>query len=163
MEDTTVALKVLIEAAKMQPHFAPTLWQAAKVLLRFPVPDRGLSRPLHGKEQPVSEEKYGEKTHNNQEFLPLRAEFDYIDENGLVTHRTVWVMAFTDGRNIKRNNKVALADRYGYLVTGYCTLRDQIRSFRSSRISNFRTFTEGEPLEPNRQWWPEAGLARVGA
>ena len=54
-------------------------------------------------------------------------------ENGLHTHRTVYVMALTDGRDIKRNEHLPVADRYGYLLTGYCTLRKQIRSFARLR------------------------------
>ncbi len=144
MEEKAIALRVLIEVAKSQPDKAPALWQAARILL---------NAPLVRKQSDIAKTESNNQE-NKPEFLPLRAEFDYADENGLHSHRTVWVMSFTDGRDIKRNKAVPVADRYGYLLTGYCTLRQQIRSFRSSRISNFRTFTEGSSLEPNRQWRP---------
>ena len=82
----------------------------------------------------------------------LKAITDVCKNEGL---DKVFIHAFTDGRDIKRNTHLPVADRYGYLLTGYCTLRQQIRSFRSSRISNFRTFIEGAPLQPNRQWRPK--------
>lgn len=142
-----VALKVLVAAAKAQPENAPALWQAARILLKRPVSKDQFSSI---EPEPKENESAAEK-----EFPAIRAEFDYADENGLHSHRTVWVLAFTDGRDIKRNTHLPVADRYGYLLTGYCTLRQQIRSFRSSRISNFRTFIEGAPLQPNRQWRPK--------
>lgn len=147
MEENMVALKVLIAAAKAQPDKAPALWQAARILLKTPI-----TKDQFAVIAP-EEEKTEKKTQND--FPAIRAEFDYADENGLCSHRTVWVLAFTDGRDIKRNSHLPIADRYGYLLTGYCTLRQQIRSFRSSRISNFRTFIEGEPHQPNRQWRPK--------
>ena len=160
MEDIAVALRVLIAAAKTQPENAPALWHAARLLLNSPASHQ-IAKLASSYKNPEA----GEKPANNEQipgisFSPVKAEFDYLDENGLHTHRTVYVMALTDGRDIKRNSHLPVADRYGYLLTGYCTLRKQIRSFRSSRISNQRTFTEGEPLQPNRQWKPRAaGLA----
>ncbi|HEX2911961.1 MAG TPA: hypothetical protein VH186_14230 [Chloroflexia bacterium] len=150
IEEKAVAIRVLIEAAKIHPESAATLWQAARLLLNSTGSGHldALAAPAH-----LQPAKAGEA--EIPAIPTLKAEFDYVDENGLHSHRTVYVMGLTDGRDIKRNTHVPVADRYGYLLTGYCTLRKQIRSFRSSRISNLRTFIEGEPLEPNRQWWPQ--------
>ena len=150
MEDTAIALKVLIAASKAQPDHAPALWQAARILMNAPSQIQkavvGLPHEAEGKAHTGSPEE--------TQYQPLRAEFDYADENGLCTHRTIYVLALTDGRDVKRNSHVPVADRYGYLLTGYCTMRKRIRSFRSSRISNLRTFIEGAPQVPNRQWQP---------
>lgn len=148
MEETAIALRALIKAAKAQPENAALLWQAARILLNSPAAKQ-ITPALPGKDRESEENAEFE-----QSFPALKAEFDYLDDNGLCSHRTVWVLAVTDGRDIKRNVNLPVADRYGYLLTGYCTLRKQIRSFRSSRISNLRTFTEGAPREPNRQWRP---------
>jgi hypothetical protein len=147
MEDKAVALRVLIAAAKAQPHNAPALWQAARLVLNGPV----ANLKTDGSETKSKKENDAE-TKKASDFPTLQAEFDYLDENGLHTHRTIYVMGLTDGRDIKRNSHLPVADRYGYLLTGYCTLRKQIRSFRSSRISHLRTFVEGQPLQANRQW-----------
>lgn len=149
MESTATTLRTLIAAAKAQPHNAATLWQAARIILNAPASD------LRLKETEPTEAKSTNQVTADVKVAPLKAEFDYNDENGLLSHRTVYVMALTDGRDVKRNEHLPVADRYGYLLTGYCTLRKQIRSFRSSRISNLRTFTEGKPLEANRQWRPK--------
>lgn len=143
MEETAIALRALIKAAKANPENAAVLWQAARILLHSPAA-----------KQITPAVSSGDENEFEQSFPALKAEFDYLDDNGLCSHRTVWVLAVTDGRDIKRNSHLPVADRYGYLLTGYCTLRKQIRSFRSSRITNLRTFTEGEPREPNRQWRP---------
>ncbi len=160
IEDNAVALRVLIAAAKDQPHNAPTLWQAARMILNHPV---ALASALTAAHRPASEGGDGlsHPAKTEQDISALKAEFDYADENGLHSHRTVILMALTDGRDVKRNTNVPVADRYGYLLTGYCTLRKQIRSFRSSRISNLRTFIEGSPEQPNRQWFPQRELESV--
>ena len=148
MEDTATALKVLIAASKAQPDHAPALWQAARILMNAPVQPSKASNIV-----PINQDTTDESADlEEMDYKPLRAEFDYADENGLHTHRTIYLLAMTDGRDIKRNGHLPVADRYGYLLTGYCTLRKQIRSFRSSRISNLRTFVEGVPRQPNRQW-----------
>ena len=157
MEDIAVALRVLIAAAKTQPENAGVLWQAARMLLNTPAA-REVVKLAEDFKKPKAEEtqEAGDAdTAPDFNFEPVKAEFDYLDENGLHTHRTIYVIALTDGRDIKRNEHLPVADRYGYLLTGYCTLRKQIRSFRSSRISSLRTFTEGQPLQPNRQWKPQ--------
>ena len=143
MDEKAIALRVLIAAAKAQPENAPALWKAARMVLNGPVAKLNIDSELN---------KTGEEAGNSVSFPPMKAEFDYLDENGLHTHRTIYVIAMTDGRDVKKNSNVPVADRYGYLLTGYCTLRKQIRSFRSSRISNLRTFVEGGPLQANRQW-----------
>ncbi len=155
MEDTAIALRILIATAKAQPQNAPALWQAARLVLNGPVANLKPKAASLEKAETQSA-KPADETKTPADFPALQAEFDYLDENGLHTHRTVYMMALTDGRNVKRNVKMPVADRYGYLLTGYCTLRKQIRSFRSSRISNLRTFTEGQPLQANRQWMPAA-------
>jgi hypothetical protein len=153
MSDTTIALKVLLAQAKHEPHNAPALWKAARILLNTPAHVAAtLAAEYAAQEEKKKTNPATEKPAVPGEFLPIKAEFDYLDENGLQTHRTIFVMGFTDGRDIKRNTDAPTADRYGYLLTGYCTLRKQIRSFRSSRISNLRTFMEGESLSANRQW-----------
>lgn len=151
IDNTAIALKVLLATAKTQPDKAPALWQAARILLNAPSASeiKAEIEPVKNKVAQTEEEKL-------KAFPALKAEFDYVDESGLCSHRTVWIMAFVDGRDVKRNGHLPVADRYGYLLTGYCTLRKQIRSFRSSRIRNLRTFMEGAPLEANRQWWPQA-------
>jgi hypothetical protein len=155
MEDIAVALRVLIAAAKTNPENAGVMWQAARALLNTPAA-REVVKLAEEFKNPKNEEALPDTgSEMDYNFTPVKAEFDYLDENGLHTHRTVYVMALTDGRDIKRNETVPLAERYGYLLTGYCTLRKQIRSFRSSRLSNLRTFTEGQPLQPNRQWRPQ--------
>lgn len=157
MEDIAVALRVLIAAAKTQPENAGTLWQAARMLLNTPAAREVVKLAADFKNRKAEDEPTPAETDAEPDFNfePVKAEFDYLDENGLHTHRTIYVIALTDGRDIKRNEHLPLADRYGYLLTGYCTLRKQIRSFRSSRLSNLRTFTEGAPLQPNRQWKPD--------
>lgn len=164
IEDNATTLKVLLAIAKVQPEKAPMLWQAARIVMNMPASKMPKDTAQTGEIELETKTKAGTKSSQdsageNQKnpetaFLPLQAEFDYEDENGLHSHRTVILIAMTDGRDIKRNRVVPIADRYGYLLTGYCTLRKQIRSFRSSRISNLRTFTEGEAKEPNRQWRP---------
>lgn len=159
MEDIAVALRVLIAAAKTNPESAGTMWKAARALLNTPAA-REVVRLAEEFKNPKAEGALPEpggsiEIETGYDFSPVKAEFDYLDENGLHTHRTVFVMALTDGRDIKRNENVPPAERYGYLLTGYCTLRNQIRSFRSSRLSNLHTFTEGQPLQPNRQWRPQ--------
>lgn len=154
MEDIAVALRVLIAAAKTSPDNAGVMWQAARLLLNSPAA-RQVIKLADDFKNPRSEINLErDETEPDLNFGPVKAEFDYLDENDLHTHRTVYVMALIDGRDIKRNEHLPPADRYGYLLTGYCTLRKQIRSFRSSRISNLRTFTEGQPLQANRQWKP---------
>jgi len=156
MEDIAVALRVLIAAAKTNPESAGVMWKAARALLNTPAAREIVKLAEDFKAKNPAEETMPETdSEMDYSFTPVKAEFDYLDENGLHTHRTVYVMALTDGRDIKRNETVPPAERYGYLLTGYCTLRKQIRSFRSSRLSNLRTFTEGHPLQPNRQWKPQ--------
>lgn len=138
MGDIAIAMKVLQGAAASQPQNAPILWQAARLLAANPE---------------AGAPKVGSK--RGYTVLPMQAEFDYVDDNGLHSHRTVFLLALTDGKDVKRNIAQTPADRYGYLLTGYCTLRKDIRSFRSSRITNLRTFTTGMPVQPNKQWWPE--------
>lgn len=122
-----IALDVLSEAARADKQNAAVLWQAAYILL---------SRATKEIDQGQSESQPGE-----QAPLPLWAEFDYKDKSGLRTHRTIQVLALRDGHDVKRNERLPQDDRYGYLLTGYCTLRDQVRAFRSSGISNLHTFT----------------------
>jgi hypothetical protein len=155
IEENAIALKVLVAAAKAHPAEAASMWHAARVILNTPVTAKQL-KVIEDKqtEAEVTEKKRNE-TKNEPELLPLKAEFDYEDENGLGSHRTIVLLAMHDGRDIKRNVRLPVADRYGYLLVGYCTLTDEIRSFRSSRISNLRTFTKGEPLEPNRRWFKQ--------
>jgi len=158
IEENATTLKVLLAIAKVQPEKAPMLWQAARIVMNMPASKMPKEAAYSDSIELETKTKSSENALNENQkkpetaFLPLQAEFDYEDENGLHTHRTVILIAMTDGRDIKRNRAVPIADRYGYLLTGYCTLRKQIRSFRSSRISNLRTFTEGEAKEPNRQW-----------
>ncbi len=151
MEDKAIALRVLIAASKAQPDQAAALWQAARILLNSPAQ---VQKAMVGIPTTADQENNdnNDKLADKPEYKPLRAEFDYADENGLFTHRTIYLLAMTDGRDIKRNAHLPVADRYGYLLTGYCTLRNRVRSFRASRISNLRTFIEGEPRQPNRQW-----------
>ncbi len=155
MEDIAVALRVLIAAAKTQPENAGVMWQAARMLLNTPAAREVVKLAENFKNPKYETNPAQDETEHDLNFAPVKAEFDYLDENGLHTHRTVYLIALTDGRDIKRNEHLPVADRYGYLLTGYCTLRKQIRSFRSSRLSNLRTFTEGQPQQPNRQWKPQ--------
>ena len=155
MEEIAVALRVLIAAAKTQPENAGVMWQVARMLLNTPAAREVVKLAEDFKNPKYEVEHIHNETDYEPNFGPVKAEFDYLDENGLHTHRTIYVMALTDGRDIKRNEHLPVADRYGYLLTGYCTLRKQIRSFRSSRLSNLRTFTEGQPHQPNRQWKPQ--------
>ncbi|MDB5081477.1 MAG: hypothetical protein JWP00_3401 [Chloroflexi bacterium] len=152
MEDIAVALRVLIAAAKTSPENADVMWQAARLLLNSPAARQVVKMAEEFKNPKNETSLTPAEPEMVLNFGPVKAEFDYLDETGLYTHRTVYVMALIDGRDIKRNENLPPADRYGYLLTGYCTLRKQIRSFRSSRISNLRTFTEGKPLQANRQW-----------
>jgi hypothetical protein len=154
MEDIAVALRVLIAAAKTSPENAGVMWQAARLLLNSPAARQVVKMAENFKNPRYELSSEQDEAEPELNFGPVKAEFDYLDENGLHTHRTVYVIALTDGRDIKRNEHLPVADRYGYLLTGYCTLRKQIRSFRSSRLSNLRTFTEGQPLQANRQWKP---------
>ncbi len=158
MEETAIALRVLISAARQQPENAPAMWQAARILLNSstrtqPSIKKAVSYQVKNDDYVVQDFDEPDDSSQTEPEIPcLKAEFDYADENGLHSHRTIYVIALADGRAVKRNSHLPLADRYGYLLTGYCSLRKQIRSFRSSRINNLRTFIEGEPLEPNRQW-----------
>lgn len=167
MDENAIALKVILAQAKAEPENAPALWKAARILLNVSAETKAL----------IAQEKKAELEKKSKELNPnpnptqyapdgshistLKAEFDYLDENGLYTHRTVFVQEITDGRDVKRNQNLPAADRYGYLLTGYCTLRQQTRSFRSSRISNLRTFTLGESRQPNRQW--KSPIARLAS
>jgi hypothetical protein len=155
IEENAVALKVLIAAAKAHPEEAANLWHSARIILNTPVTAKQFKAIEEKQTENQVTEKKRQETNNTPELLPLKAEFDYEDENGSGSHRTIVLLAFHDGRDIKRNGCLPVADRYGYLLVGYCTLTNQIRSFRSSRISNLRTFTKGEPLEPNRRWFKE--------
>ncbi len=158
MEENAIALRVLIAAAKAQPHNAPALWQAARLILNGPVASLKSLKPAE-KSQPSAHNDNGNSSKKASDFPVLQAEFDYQDEFGLHSHRTIYVTAMVDARDLKTNSYLPPADRFGYLLTGYCTMRKQIRSFRSSRISNLRTFTEGQPLKANRQW---RALGKVG-
>jgi predicted DNA-binding transcriptional regulator YafY len=152
MNENMIALKVLLAVAKAHPEQASAMWQAARILLKTPVSEQELAVVAP---EVLNKERKAQEIIDSLaegEFPALRAEFDYADENGLHSHRTILVMGLTDGRDVKRNSHLPPADRYGYLLTGYCTLRNQIRSFRSSRISNLRTFIDGTSHEPNRQW-----------
>src|SRR6476469_1659309 len=111
MDEKAIALRILIAAAKAQPENASALWKAARMVLNGPVAKLSIDPELN---------RTGEAG-DTVSFPPMKAEFDYLDENGLHTHRTIYVMALTDGRDIKRNETVPLAERYGYLLTGYCT------------------------------------------
>lgn len=161
MNENAIALKVILAQAKAEPENAPALWKAARILLNVSAETKAV----------IAQEKKSKELNSNPnptQYAPdgshistLKAEFDYLDENGLYTHRTVFVQEITDGRDVKRNQNLPVADRYGYLLTGYCTLRQQTRSFRSSRISNLRTFTLGESRQPNRQW--KSPMARLAS
>jgi predicted DNA-binding transcriptional regulator YafY len=162
MDENAIALKVLLAQAKVEPENAPALWKAARILLNTSSETKAALNQQK-KVQEKQEKKQAFKADNlpDSAVSSLKAEFDYLDENGLYTHRTIYVQDVTDGRDVKRNQNVPVADRYGYLLTGYCTLRKQIRSFRSSRISNLRTFVHGEARQANRQW--KSAVARIAS
>jgi hypothetical protein len=155
IEENATTLKTLIAAAKAHPEEAATLWHAARIILNTPVTAKQIKVIEELQNETPEKAKNQIDPKPEQEYLPLKAEFDYEDENGLGSHRTIILLAFHDGRDIKRNERLPVADRYGYLLVGYCTLSNEIRSFRSSRVSNLRTFTKGEPFEPNRRWFSQ--------
>ena len=119
MNEIAHAVDVLRRAAAVQPENAFAFEQAAVLLEHAPIQAVANATPVS----------------------PLLAEFDYVDSAGQQSHRSITVVGLTDGKDVKRNINLPPADRYGYLLTGYCTARKGIRSFRSSGISNLRTGT----------------------